>query len=430
MEQNLKKLKLPKGITLYAWQEDFINNHNKDRVLLCAEAGTGKSFAAISWLQLRSHLKALVIAPLGIQLKWKEDLKKWKVNADVVTTDAIKKIDLNKYGAVVVDECQNINSALFDKSRSQRTTAFYTYVRSNPKAHIFLASATPIRSKPENLHTLACYIGIYWDIKRFRDEFLHLTNKFGIFHYEPNKTWRKDIRPKLENISHIVNMADCVDVPVHEHKEINIPWTKDQEEKLVQQYLEPSAEWHARHKAEQGEKKYKELAKIMDGNRKVIVVCYYLEQIEYYKKCIGDDREVYIMTGSTKNQGQVVKDANESEDCILLIQAGLGAGFDLDRFSVMVFASMSFAFVHLVQMQARINRIHNLHPNQYIYLLGGKCDLAVYQQVHKGFDFHPPAYYNKNINEITTTRSTSRSTKKGAISDSKGTSMVSPDVPF
>jgi len=163
----------------------------------------------------------------------------------------------------------------------------------------------------------------------------------------------------------------------------------------------------------------------MDGNRKVVVVCYYLDQIKDYKERIGNDREVFVMTGSTKNQGQVVKDANESDSCILLIQASLGAGFDLDRFSIMVFASMGFAFVSKIQMEARINRIHNLHPNRYIYLLGGKCDRAVFTQLQKGMDFHPPAYYNKVDGRITTTQTNSQQAR--GTRDTEGFGVVPPE---
>jgi hypothetical protein len=426
---NVERLKLPLDKKLYAWQEKFINDYNIDRLLLTAEAGTGKTVAGICWLQLRPELKALVIAPKGIQLKWREELKEWgDTKADVVTTDAIKRIDLSTYQALVIDECQNLNSALFDKTRSARATVLYNFIRHHPHLHVFMASATPIRSKPENLHTLACYKGVYWDIKKFRDEFLHLTDRFGRFHYEPNKDWRVKIRPKLEQIAYIVNMSDCVDVPVHEHTIVNVRWLPQQENALKGQYLEPAKEWHTRHRMEQGGEKWKELEKILDGHAKVVVVCYYLEQIADYVRRIGDEREVFVLTGSTKDQGQVAKDANNSSDCVLIIQAGLGAGFDLDKFSVMVFASTSFAFVHLIQMTARINRIHNLHKNQYIYLLGGKCDKAVKEQLDKGFDFHPPAWYNKE-NGHTTGTATDEEKEGGACNPTR-VSVDETALPF
>ena len=395
---NLEKINLPKNKELYKWQADFLNNNDKDRSLLCAEAGCGKTISAICWLKLRKNKKALVIAPKGIQKKWKNDLKEWEVNADVCSSDAIKKMNLDIYKAIVVDECHNFSSSLFDKGRSQRSTVLYNFIKNNKNACILLISATPIRSKPENLHTLMCYLGIYWPINEFRAEFLHLTDKFGRLHYEPNHDWRKKIRPYLEKYAHIVLMSDQVDVPYHIYETINIEWTKKQETELkLQEYQEPISEWHARHRLEQGDKKWNVLSKILDGNRKVVVVCYYLDQIEYYKNKIGKNRQVFVMTGSTKDQGQIVKEANESDDCILLIQSSLGMGFDLDKFSVMVFASLSFSYVSLVQMKARINRIHNLHENKYIYLTGGKCDKAVKKQLDLGKDFDPIEYMKKEM---------------------------------
>ncbi len=71
--------------------KDFINNYDEDRVLLCAEAGTGKTIAAICWMKLRSHVKTLVVAPKGTLKKWEAELLKWGAEADVISTDSIKK---------------------------------------------------------------------------------------------------------------------------------------------------------------------------------------------------------------------------------------------------------------------------------------------------------------------------------------------------
>src|SRR3990167_5547827 len=91
---------------LYAWQKDFIKTKgNEKRVLLCAEAGTGKTIASIHWLKLQDYARALIIAPKGIQKKWREDLKEWQMeDVDVITNDGIKKQDLFPYTAIIVDE--------------------------------------------------------------------------------------------------------------------------------------------------------------------------------------------------------------------------------------------------------------------------------------------------------------------------------------
>ena len=272
---------------LFKHQEDF-QSRNKNRDLLVWEGGLGKSLAGCIWINQRSELKTLVVCPKSIKGKWERTLKEEGViNTDVCTRDEVKKINLNNYGALVLDEAQDFASPIFDKGRSQRTTALYQYVKSHPKAHILLLTATPIRSSPWNIHTLACYLGIYWDVKKFRDEFFHLTDKFGRLHYEKNKDWRIKIRPYTESIADIILMKECVDVPVQHNQIIKIPWATKQEAKLQSEYLEPSAEWHLRHRLENGQEKFAQLQEIISRYRKIVVVCLYTEQLEQYSKAIG-----------------------------------------------------------------------------------------------------------------------------------------------
>lgn len=372
--------------TPYAHQQRFIDK-NPNKALLVWEGGLGKTFAGALWLNKRKNLKALVVCPKAIIGKWQRDLKTDGAKADVCSRDDIKKIDLNKYQALVLDEAQDHASAIFEKGRSQRTTVLYKYIKQNPNANILLLTATPVRSTPWNIHTLACYVGVYWDPKQFKEEFFHLSDKFGRYHYEKNKDWRIKIRPYIESISDIVLMADVVDVPIQHHQVIRIPWTKKQEATLKEEYLEPSAEWHTRHRAENGKEKFKVLEEIMNKYRKVMVVCYYTQQLKDYAEYIGEDRQTFILSGQTKDQDAVIKQAQEADDCIFLVQASMGAGFDADQFSVIIFASMSFKYIDYAQMKFRVKRIHNLHENTFIHLLGGKCDEAVYNKINDGKDF-------------------------------------------
>ena len=143
---------------------------------------------------------------------------------------------------------------------------------------------------------------------------------------------------------------------------------------------------------EQGDRKLEALKELVTGYRKAIVVCYYTSQIEEYAKELSKERQVYVLQGATKDQDAVISAAREADDCVFLLQASMGAGFDATEFSVMIFASQSFKFVDDVQARGRILRMHDLHENEYIYLLGGKCDEAVYKTIQAGHDFHPPSY--------------------------------------
>jgi len=185
-----------------------------------------------------------------------------------------------------------------------------------------------------------------------------------------------------------------------------VTWTKKQEAELEKlQYAEAVSEWHSRHRMEQGDPKWKTLEALLNGYRKVIVVCHFRSQIDDYVAKIGDTRQVFVLNGSTKDQDKVIEDAKSADDCIFIIQAQMGAGFDAGEFSVVIFASMSFRYVDYVQMKGRVKRINNLHENTFIHLIGGKNDLAVYNtiQLNKDFDVHD--YLAKTTKEIEQKRS-------------------------
>ena len=380
---------------LYKHQAAFITR-NPDRALLVWETGTGKTIAACEWIKKRKHLLALVICPKAIIGKWERDLLTWGARADVVSRDGAKKLDLAIYDAIVIDEAQDFAAPLFSGGRSQRAQKIYEYVKEKRYPHILLLTATPIRSTAWNCHTLACYLRTFWDVRAFRDKFFYLSQIFGRTHWEPMKGWRKDIRPYLESISDIVLAKDCADIPKQRHRVINIPWEAGQEDKLAAEleeaYADGASEWHARRRSENGQAKYDALTALLDGYRKAIVICYYRAQIDQYAKLIGNERQVFVLHGGVRDQDAVIKAAREADDCVFLLQASMGAGFDASEFSVMIFASMSFKFVDDQQSLGRINRLNNLHENDYIYLLGGKCDTSVYRTVLAGNDFHPPAY--------------------------------------
>ncbi len=377
---------------LYAHQKRFLDK-NLDRALLGWETGTGKTIAACEWLKKRPERKALIIVPKAIVEKWERDIKETGVkNAHIIAMSQVHKVNLDDYEALVIDEAHHWSSPIFTSERSKRVETLYKYVRKNPKAHILLMTATMIRSTPWNIQTLGTFIGQYWDWRQFRKTFFHFTDMFGRWHWEPKKDWRVQIRPYVERISEIVLLSECADIPKQSEEITKIPWTPLDEAGLLSAYMEPSKEWHARHRAEQGRKKFDKIMEIMDGYRKAIVVCNYTEQIDRYVEWIGAERQVFVLDGRTKDQDATIEAAKKSDDCIFIVQASMGAGFDASEFSVVIFASMSFRFVDMIQMRGRVLRVNNLHENLFIFLLAGKNDAAVYNQVKKGLDFHPPHY--------------------------------------
>lgn len=379
-------------------QEKFAKNYTGPN-LLVHEAGTGKTICACLWLKDGRDQRALVICPKQIIEKWEKTLELWGTKATVVSKENFKKMQHNKrWSAVVVDEIDQFASPLFTSGRSQLTEHLYNmlvkHARLGKDLPILGLSATPIRSNPWNLHTLLILMGHNYPWKEWRSRFFILQKRPYLprMAWFPRTTWRKDIRPILEKISDIVLLKDCVGEvpPITEH---NI---KVKSDKFVNTEWEGIKAFFEEHRHEQKHKP-EEILSISKEYRKVVVVSYYVEQVENLCKELSKDRETFMIHGGTKYHEDVIKQVQESDECFLVIQASIGAGFDLDSFSCVIFASMSYAVRDFVQMKARVRRIHNLHPVVYYYLIAGDCDKAILHNVELGKDFIPSEYANRKI---------------------------------
>lgn len=360
--------------------------------LIVHEGGTGKTVCAAVWLHDGRDSDALVVCPKRVVEKWKDALKKWDAKAEVVSKEAFKKLKPRSYSALVIDEADEFASPLFTKARSKLSEALYSQVKEYPNVPILLLTATPIRSTPWNLHSLLCFAGKYVDWKEWRKSFFYLQYPdYGKYRFltrpawMPKPDWRERIRPVLERNADIVLLKDCVgDLPPasDEDVKVSVPKFPGTDE------LEPRKRFVAEHMHEQ-QNKAKEILEIGKEYRKVLVVAYYVEQVEALGKELSKDRDTYVVHGSVKGQEELLRKANASDECFLVVQASLGAGFDADTFSCVVFASMSYAVRDYVQMKYRVRRVHNLHPVRYVHLIGGRCDRAVKDNVDLGRNFVP-----------------------------------------
>lgn len=357
-----------------------------DKAFIVWEGGVGKTIAACVWLHDNRDRDALVICPKRIVEKWKETLIEWDTKATVVSKEQFKKLPIKKWSAIVVDEADDFASPLFTKGRSQLSESLYSLIKAYD-VPVALLTATPIRSTPWNLHTLLCYHGRYIDWKQWRNEFFTLESRPFIKWkaWFPKKDWRTRIRPVLEKYTDIVLLHDCVDyLPPFTETIVKTPSGdfKGSSE------LHPASRFVEEHIHEQQDK-IKHILEIAKEYRKIIVVAYYVEEVERLYKELSCDRQVFMVHGGTKNQEEILKKANTIDECFLVVQASLGVGWDGDTFSCVIFTSMSYKVRDFVQLKYRVRRIHNLHPVVYNYLIGGKCDKKVYDTIKLGKDFVP-----------------------------------------
>lgn len=366
---------------------------NNDNEILSAEAGTGKSYVANLWLEQKNRLRdAVIICPKQIRERWQGQ----RPEALVLSfEDFVRSEDLPEFpSAIVVDEADAMASPLFvAKLRSKRTEKLYNYVLSHPDAHVLLLTATPVRSTPWNMHTLLTLSRKYIPWKDYRARYFSLESRPYLPRpaWLPKSSWRKMMQGLIEKYTHVALMADMVDeMPEETHEIVKLPdpsYVEGMEWEPMKKFVED-------HRLEQVPKPNKVLA-IASGYRKVIVVAHYTEQIDELEKALKKDRPVYILDGRTKRPQEVITAAEEDPECFFIIQASVGAGFEVPSFACMVFASQGFSVRNYVQMKARIKRVNALKPVIYYYLLGGRADRTVYKNIEMGKDFVPSEYLNQ-----------------------------------
>ena len=372
---------------LYPHQKNFLDK-NPDKALICFETGTGKTLVAVEWLRPRQG-NALVIVPKRIVNKWQKELG--DVKATIITKEQFKKVDFENPTAIVLDEAQFASSPLFTKQRSQISEKVYNLIKKYPNCPVLLLTATPISSSPANLHSLLCYIGEYTPWIEWRARFYSLERKPYLPRpaWIPKTNWRTEIRKELVKNAHIALMKDCVEyLPQITETIVKtpvLPFTKHAEWEAMKAFVEE-------HRNEQKEKS-KTIREIGSGYRKVVVVAYFREQIEELYTELSKDKKTYVLHGGTKDQEEVIKQAKDDDECYFILQSSIAAGFDLNEFAVMIFASQGYSYTASVQVKGRVVRIHDLHPVHYYYLLGGRIDRAVFDRLKLGQDFDPKYFY-------------------------------------
>lgn len=370
---------------LYNHQQKFVDQ-NPNMALLSWEVGCGKSLAAMEWMKKRPGHYTVLVCPKNIKKKWIEDLE--RNNIDPLRVIVLTKEEFKKQAnfitsprAIIVDEADFFSAPLFTKGRSQMVESLYNFIRINKIENILLLTATPFRNSPHNIHTLLTYLQQAPDWKSWRDKHYQLVSRpylIGMA-YEPKKGWRaKAVEYAVPKI-HVARMADIVDVPVQTHNMVRIQTEELTPEQAVADTI--IKEWHLRARRESGPEKLDWIKEYIQDKSKVVLVSRYKETIETYEKELSKTRKCYVLTGDSKDQEEIIKEAEADPECILFIQAGIGAGFEIPSFSFMVFINMSFAHRDYIQMQGRILRINRLKSNTYTYLIGGPRDKNVYKAI-------------------------------------------------
>lgn len=370
-------------IVLYPHQKKFIED-NPNKAILSFGTRVGKSLAIIGWLKNYPTTRFMLVCPKRIKGQWKQLLAENGVaHATVLTKEEIKKADLSNFTGMIFDEAHWAGSPLFFKP-SQLTRTIYEWVRNNHDAPVIMATATPIASSPANLHTLLALTGRYIDWKEYRSKYYDLVRRpwNPRPYYEPKKNWREEVYKLAQKYCWFKKLSDIVEVPEQRHHVIPVKLTP-QTLKDIKDYADVSSskEWYGKHKLAQYSEKLAVIRELSVDEPKVIVVVKYTDQVAYYAKELANDREVVVLTGQTKDQGEAIRRAQEMPEGYFVVQADCGEGFRGDDFSMMIFASMSWKFVSYEQCIGRMLHLEKKRSNDYYYLLADEKDRDIYHRV-------------------------------------------------
>jgi len=362
-------------LKLFKHQQKFIDE-NPSKALLLWEMRCGKSLPASIWVDMpERNQNAYIICLKGNKKEW----QRYNTKATVLTKEEFKKATIINPTAIVVDEAHYFGSPVFLRKRSQLSEKLYKLVKEYPECHVLLLTATPIRQDAWSLHSLLCYIGVYYDWKKWRETFFELkTMPYMRFPaWFPRADWREKLKPFRDKHCDIVSLHDIIkDLPQPEERIIKI------KNKFVKR-----DRWTDEHKDEQNGK-VDEILKL--GYKKMIIVCFYTEQIDFLKDKLKDEKPVYVLDGRTKNADEVKTQAQEADECYFIVQASMGFGFNGYMFGAIVFVSMMHSIVEYIQMTGRQRHLEHIITPQLIYAIGGKWDARILAslKLNKNFNAH------------------------------------------
>lgn len=377
---------------LWKHQQELIDL-NPDKWFLAWSTGTGKSLALMTLAKNKGD-KALVICPKSIVDKWKEDIVLHNVDADVISKEQFKKHPNTFYNTIIVDEAH-----FFSGYKSAMTKTLMNYIKTHNPKHLYFATATPYLSTSYNVWTYLALFGHNISWYKWTSTFFTKVKMGNRYIPVERKTY--DGKPMsevmgefLKKIGNFVKIEDCFDVPEQVDLKETFEITAEQEKAFQEHHdLTPIVNYTKRLQIENGtlkidnsfltfkSEKLSRLLELISEHKKLVVVCRHRAEQEMISKAIK--KPCFLINGDVKDRHEIVKMANISEECVVLVNASCSEGYELPLIPVMVFYSLSNSHKDHIQMRGRILRANHLKKNVYIYLVvKGGVDERVYKSIY------------------------------------------------
>jgi superfamily II DNA or RNA helicase len=415
-------------MNLYAHQEAIIKDDPKKCGLFLG-TGSGKTLTAL----LLARGSTLVICPKTIRqdFTWERQwgkltnpqIKERSLVITVLSKEEFKKAapSLGHFNTVIVDEahtCLGVTPNTRQRKKqiipkaSQIYEALYGYIERTKPERLYCLSATIIKS-PMTVFAAGKLLGKHWDFYEFRNAFYTKLPMPGREVYAPKRdAATKDRLAKcVQQLGYVGRLQDYFDVPEQSYKVIHVDLTPAQSARIKDvkmEFPDPIVRVGKMHQIENGvlsgdefsdpevfeNAKIDKILEILLEYPKLCIFAKYRAQIAQIEAVLRQQGiPTLTLTGDTKDRGGVIQAANTMPQGVLIVQAQIGAGFELPDYPCMVFASCTYSFVDRVQAEGRILRANHLKKNLYIDLVvRGGVDESVMECIKNKKDFDEKLY--------------------------------------
>lgn len=416
--------KLAIHTSLYEHQRKILSE-NKLQTGLWLGTGSGKTLTAL----LLACGKTLVICPKTQKedRNWEREAQKNNIHLDltVISKESFRTIahTLPRFDTVIVDEahtCLGVtpNIRYVKKQPVPKTSQIFealeTFMKRTYPTRLYLITATIIKN-PMTVWGAAKLFGKTWDFYNWREAFYTKLPMPGreVFVPKRDSLTKNRLAKVVQSLGYVGRLSDYFDVPDQTYRTMYVELTAEQKRRIRELPLEfpdPLVLIGKRHQVENGvlagnefsapeffsSEKIEKLQNLAEEFPKMIIFAKYIAQIEQIRGAMSSIcKNVFVLTGDTKDRGGLILAANQASEGIFIAQSQISAGWELPDYPVMVFASMSYSVVDRVQGEGRILRANALKKNLYIDLIvKGGIDEAVYKSIQNKQDFNERIYLN------------------------------------
>lgn len=409
-------------IELFEHQKKIIND-DPEKTLLALGTGSGKTRIAL----LLARGKTLVICPKTQRddKNWEREAQKLNLSIDltVISKETFRRDheSLKRYDTVILEEahtCLGVTPNIrWVKKQprpkaSQLFEAIESFIERTKPDRLYIVTATIIKNAM-TVWGAGKLLGKNWNFYEWRQAFYMRLPMPGreVWVHKTDSATKDRLAGIVQKLGYTGRLSDYFDVPDQTYKTIFLDLTEKQKKRLRElplEYPEPIVLLGKKHQVENGILSGDEFSEkeIFDNSKidtiidlaeefpRLVVFARYIAQINEIAKAMKQiGKKVFILTGDTKNRGELIKEANQCTNGVFIAQSSVSAGWELPEWEVMVFASLSYSIVDRIQAEGRILRANNIKKNLFIDLvMKGGIDEAVFNCINTKKDFDARVY--------------------------------------